>query len=103
MAKKIINGKKYDTDTAKKVGKYDNNCLPSDFHYYEEILFQKKTGEFFLYGEGGALSKYSTSLENGWHGDGYKIIPLTTQAAIEWAEEHLDADEYEAIFGEVEE
>lgn len=47
--KKIINGKKYDTDMAKEVG-YDNNgLLCSDFYYIEETLYKKKTGEFFMW------------------------------------------------------
>lgn len=40
-------------------------------------------------------------------GDGYcygeKIIPLTEDEAKEWAESHLDCDNYESIFGVVEE
>lgn len=51
--KKIINGKKYDTDTAKEVGYSNNGLLSTDIDYIEETLYQKKTGEFFLYGEGG--------------------------------------------------
>ena len=37
---------------------------------------------------------------NKWSG-GSKIIPLSVEAAQKWAEEHLSADEYEKIFGEV--
>lgn len=37
-----------------------------------------------------------------WSG-GEKIIPLTYEAAQKWAEEHLDGDAYEQIFGAVEE
>ena len=36
-------------------------------------------------------------------GFGEKIIPFTLDEAKSWAEEHLDGDEYEKIFGEVEE
>ena len=32
-----------------------------------------------------------------------KIIPLSLESAKKWAEEHLEADEYEKIFGIVEE
>lgn len=34
---------------------------------------------------------------------GYKIAPLTVKEAKKWAEMHLTVDEYESIFGEVEE
>lgn len=99
--KKIINGKVYDTETAKKVAFWSNNKSYSDFSYTEENLYRKKTGEFFLYGEGGPMTKYAESCgDNGWmYGD--KIIPLTYESAQKWAEEHLDGNEYEAIFGEV--
>ena len=101
--KKIINGKKYDTETAKLVGSWSNNRSYRDFNYCEEHLYKKRTGEFFLYGKGGPMSKYSVSCgQNSWSG-GNKIIPMTDDKAKAWAKMHLDADEYEDIFGEVEE
>lgn len=97
--KKIINGKVYDTDTAKMVGSWDNGHPANDFAYCSEELYRKKTGEFFLNGEGGALSRYANhSGDNSGWGD--EIIPLTYNAAQEWAEKHLDGDGYCAIFGE---
>lgn len=97
---KIINGKRYDTDTAKKVA-YHQVGYPRDFHFWMESLYQKRTGEFFLYGEGGPSSKYAESVGmNEWSG-GEKIIPLSFDKAREWAEEYLDGDEYESIFGAV--
>lgn len=99
--KKIINGKRYDTDTAKECGTAYSKLGRRDFGYWEETLYQKRTGEFFLYGEGGPASRYAVSAgQNSWSG-GEKIIPLSAQNAMKWAEEHLEADEYERIFGEV--
>lgn len=101
--KKIIDGKLYNTETAKQLGSDSNPCGPRDFHYWHEELYQKRTGEFFLYGEGGPASKYSESCgQNQWRGS-EKIIPLSYKSAQEWAEEHLDAEDYEEIFGEVSE
>lgn len=101
--KKIINGKKYDTETATKKASAYASCSMSDFGYWEEELYQKRTGEFFLYGHGGPASKYSVTVgQNEWSG-GEKLIPLSMEAAQKWAEKHLDGDEYEEIFGEVEE
>lgn len=100
--KKIINGKMYNTETAKRVGEWDNGRY-GDFGYCSESLYQKKTGEFFLYGEGGAMSKYVVYYgPNSW-GGGEAITPLTEQSAKKWAEDHITAEEYEAIFGEVDE
>lgn len=101
--KKIINGKVYDTDKAKELGIY---CSPgnwNDFNYYEETLYQKRTGEFFLFGKGNANTKYAEVIgQNCWSG-GRKILPMSYEDAREWAEKHLDADEYEEIFGVVDE
>ena len=100
--KKIINGKRYDTDTAERVGTWDNGHYTSDFQYCSEDLYRKRSGEYFLHGEGGALSKYASSSGNG-SGWGENIRPLTLAQAQEWAEKHLDGDEYERIFGVVDE
>ncbi|MBQ9291475.1 MAG: hypothetical protein IJ210_15310 [Clostridia bacterium] len=101
--KKIIKGKVYDTETAKKLGCYENMQDVRNFNHFEEELYRKKTGEFFLYGHGGPASKYSQRVEqNTWSG-GEDIIPLDFDNARAWAEENLDADEYEYIFGAVSE
>lgn len=101
--KQIINNKKYDTETAKLVGEWSNNRSYRDFSYCEEQLYRKRTGEFFLYGKGGPMSKYATPCDNNAWVGGQDITPLSEDGARKWAEEHLDADEYEEIFGEVSE
>lgn len=102
--KKIINGKKYDTDTAKELGMCWNGLAPSDFDYVKETLYRKKTGEYFLYGRGGAKSCYAETVrgDNCWTA-GEAIIPYTEDEAKRWSERNLDVDEYEEIFGKVEE
>ncbi len=100
--KKIINGKKYDTDTARFIG-YAGYSHPGDFGFYVEHLYRKRTGEYFLHGIGGAMSKYARKIGlNEWSG-GEEIIPLSLEEARKWAEEHLNADEYELAFGKIEE
>lgn len=102
--KKIINGKKYDTETATYLGRYQSPGNGwSDFSYYEETLYRKKTGEFFLHGEGGPMTRYARSESGNTRTGGETIIPLTIDEAKAWAEEKLEADKYEEIFGEVEE
>lgn len=100
--KKIINGKKYDTSTAKEIGIASANCSYSDFSYWSEVLYQKKTGEFFIHGEGGANSKYSC-YEGGMYCWGESIVPISINDAKKWAEKYMTAEEYEELFGEVEE
>ncbi len=100
--KKIVNGKRYDTDTAKCLAS-DSYSNSRDFNHWTETLYRKSSGEFFLHGEGGPMSRYAQTIgQNQWSG-GEKIIPLTLEAAQQWAEEHLDGDDYERIFGLVEE
>jgi len=99
---KIINGKRYDTATASHVATHEYSNR-RDFGYFTEDLYRKRTGEYFLSGEGGPASKYAISTgNNSWSG-GDKIIPLSFEAAARWAEEHMDASEYEAEFGVVDE
>lgn len=98
--KKIINNKRYDTDTAREIGEY-SYMNRRDFAYFCETLYCKRTGEYFIYGEGGPASKYAETVgQNEWCG-GERIIPMSYEKARAWAERHLDADDYEKEFGEV--
>lgn len=94
IMKKIINGKVYDTDTARYVGSWENGCYQNDYNYVSEELYCKRTGEYFLYGEGGAGTKYSEMIGTNSWSSGEMIIPLTYDIARKWAEEHLKADDY---------
>ena len=101
--KKIIAGKRYDTETAQRVAVSCSSAEPGDLGYWEEYLYKKRTGEFFLYGEGGPATKYCKQVAlNSWSG-GASISPLTYEEAKEWAEDNLSGDEFEEIFGPVDE
>lgn len=95
--KKIINGKRYSTETATKIGSWNNGYYQNDFDYCSEDLYRKRGGEFFLHGCGGARSCYANA---GW---GEQIVPLTYEQASKWVKDHLDEDTYESIFGEISE
>lgn len=98
---KIIEGKKYDTSTAQEVGSWSNGLGRRDFGHINETLYRKRTGEFFIYGEGGPNTCYAERVDtNSWSG-GERIMPQSYKQAMKWAEEHLTAEEYEAAFGEV--
>lgn len=101
--KKIINGKMYNTETAKALGTAYGNAPANSYEYWEETLFQKKNGEYFLHGHGGPASQYAKCIDmNTWSG-GDKFTPLTEMEAMKWAEKYLSAEEYCDIFGEPEE
>lgn len=94
---KIINQKRYNTETAKEVGSYAAPCARNDAEYWEETLYQKRTGEFFIHGEGGGSSRYAKRLADGW-GWGERLVPLSYDEAREWVKKYLDADTYERLF-----
>ena len=95
--KKIIRNKVYDTDTARELGAWDNGA--DGINECAETLFQKRTGEYFLHGVGGARTQYAEAIgQNSWRG-GERIMPMSYDEARAWAEEHLDADKYGEIFG----
>ena len=81
---RIINGRKYDTATAKEIYEYreeDGN--------YTIVLYRKRTGEFFLH--------HWTI----WNGD--EIEPITEEVAKDWLEDKVDSAFYETVFGPAEE
>jgi len=87
--KKIIRGRKYDTETARKVGCKTEQAQYGDVDY---ALYRKRTGEYFVHAE------FSYMLDDG---NPDYIKPLSADEANEWAQEHLNADVYEAEFGEI--
>lgn len=101
--KKIIDGKKYDTDTATEIGEWENMYDPRNFDYIQQVLYRKRTGEYFLYEYGNANTRYAKKVgSNSWQGASY-LTPVSYETAQKWAEDHLTADEFEAEFGEVDE
>lgn len=97
--KKIINGKLYDTDTARELGVWSNTWDSRSWSYECETLYLKRTGEFFIHGHGGPQTKYAVSLDQNNWSSGEKIIPISREKAMEWAEKNLRAEEYSDIFG----
>ena len=87
--KRIIDGLRYDTETATGMASWNNGCGGGDFHQCKETLYRTKSGRYFVHGDGGALSRWASSFEGGRsHGPGEGIIALTPQEALLWLEEH---------------
>lgn len=70
----------YDTETAKKLAEYRHNY---DDAAYTEILYKKRTGEYFIYGEG----------DTGAYSSGEDIKPLTYKQAQKWFEKANNDDD----------
>lgn len=98
--KKVINGKLYNTDTAVELACYEANVADS-LNYVTERLYRKRTGEYFIHGEGGARTRYAAATSDGWNRGGEAIFPLTAADAHEWAEQHISDDDFERLFGAV--
>jgi hypothetical protein len=85
--RKIINGKQYDTDTARRVAIYKNNYSYNDFKWLCEELYRTKNGNYFLFGEGGAMTRWASSYGNSWS-EGSGIKALSIEEALNWLEDN---------------
>lgn len=71
-----INGKRYDTDTADRVCGWDNDKGRNDLYFQKVTLYQKRTGEYFLHGEGGAATAWGWEDKSGARSFGEGISPI---------------------------
>jgi len=96
--KQIVKGKKYDTETAEMIST-DSYSNYGDLNYWNEEIYRTRKGNWFLAGEGGAMSRYSRAVGQNETGGGSAIIPLTEGEALAWLEDHAcDPEAYEEYF-----
>lgn len=96
--KKIIDSKRYDTETAEEVASWWNGCSRNDFKFCSETIYQTKNKAWFLHAEGGPLSKYARPAEGGNAKiSGEDIFPMTEQQAADWLAEN-DTTVFEKYF-----
>jgi hypothetical protein len=101
--KRIIDGKKYDTETAVCIASWHNGYYGGDFKRCEESLYRTQKGSWFLCGSGGPMSKYARPVGDMTSG-GDGLEPITPDEARQWLEEKHFTDELEEHFaGEIEE
>lgn len=86
--KKVIDGKTYNTDTAKLIVAKDSNLPHNDLDYWYEELYQTKDGDYFIYGEGGAASFFSRPRPSDWSGPGEDIFPISKEIAEDYIKDH---------------
>ena len=89
IMKKTINGRKYDSDTAKAVAEFSNDI--GEFTEVIETLHQKRGGEFFLHCMGGPNTIYGEPRGENWRGYGQSIRPMTAAEAEEWEKSRSEA------------
>lgn len=94
--RKVIKGKRYDTNDAVPVGTYR---FGAGLSRLSETLYRKQTPrEYFIHGEGDRASRYAVDNNDGTFTEGGRIIPLTYEQAIAWADEFLSKKDYNAEF-----
>ena len=101
---KVIDGRRYNTETARVVLDVDNNMHRHDFHYRSWTLYQTKGGAFFLHHYGGALTDMAIPCGSNGRGAGEEIEPLSPHDARLFLERHSDRreamDSLEQLFGD---
>lgn len=96
---KMVHNRRYNTDTSYLLGSWTNDSQEESSYFVEE-LYQKRSGEYFLYGKGGSKSRFAQQVRSQWL-SGEKIVPLTWDEAKAWAENHLSPEDFEKHFGEI--
>ena len=100
--RKIIDGTRYDTNSAILVAEYETPKSRSDFSWWKAGLYRTKiSGRYFLAGEGGPMTIYGQPCQGGMtYGD--RLTPMGREEALAWAEQYLTTEEIEAEFaGEI--
>lgn len=97
--RKIINGSRYSTDTAKKIAHWESDQDYTCFTHCEETLYRTKAGKWFIHGTGNSATVYSVRRSDGWAVPGEQIVPLSDEVAQNWALERLGEEQRDAIFG----
>jgi hypothetical protein len=100
MTKKIIDGKRYDTDTAIEVAKTSNGLGSGDFKNFSEKLYRTKRGNWFTCGSGGPLSSYATRCGDGYSGSSDVIRAMSANEARDWLERENETYALEEYFSD---
>lgn len=79
--RKVIKGRVYDTEKAELVYYFEND-IANNLFYVREELYRKRNGEYFLYAEGGAGTKYAEYVGNNHWKPGTVILPLSYDDAM---------------------
>ncbi len=99
--KKIINDKKYDTETTKPIYTRAIHSIVGNELTGKtlvigswETIYQKKSGEYFIYREATGNNPLDITTS---------ISPLSDSLARQYLQEWMDGQEYEDMFGPVDE
>ena len=96
---RVVNRKKYDTDTADLLWRKEYEEERSEYYYVQcgSALFRKQNGEYFEY-----YVEWHKRLQNNVYYPTVTIKPLTEEEAKNLTEKYAP-DDYIDIFGDVDE
>jgi hypothetical protein len=98
--KRIIDGKRYDTETAEQVTTIGS--LPgtsrTDFRYWEATLYRTPKGRWFAVGNGGGMTMFAESVGGGGSRGGSGLIPISKTEARKHLEDDGNIDALEQWF-----
>ncbi|MDT2830274.1 hypothetical protein P7H62_03700 [Vagococcus carniphilus] len=100
--KKIIDGKKYNTETGILLASQEYESRGSWKHLHEQ-LYKSVKGAYFIAYEGGPLSRYGIDIGNRQVSSSKGIYLISEEEAKEFMAKHTDADKYEKEFGNIQE
>jgi len=102
--KKVVKGRIIDTDKMVKVSEVRFGNV-TDYNYvWETLYFDPESKSFYLYGRGGAASRYAEPVGINQWSEGEKLLRLTKGLALQWLEENQISitDEMQTILEEAE-
>jgi len=96
--KTIINGLRYDTDTATLIGEASYGMQGDFSAWWAELYRTPRSGRYFLAGHGGPMTRWANRHSDNSISGGEGILVLDADEALQWAEQNLTAEEVEAGF-----
>lgn len=87
---KVIDGKRYNTETAELVFEYSNGLPLSDFRYRSKVLYCTAKGNWFIHHVGGAMTDMAVSVGNNGRGGSEDIEPVDAEDAFGFLQAHSD-------------
>lgn len=95
---KIIDGKRYNTETAELLYCHDNGHYANDFRCRTKMLYRTSSGAFFIHHEGGAMTDMAVSVGNNGTGGSENIEAVIADDAYGFLQAHSDdSDAQESI------
>jgi hypothetical protein len=99
VMKAIIDGKRYDTETATEICDVSpRGFYRGDFRYEDTQLYRTPRGNWFLAGEGGPMSRWARSVGLNGYSSGRGLRPLDADEARALLEQHRRTDDIEQYF-----